>query len=112
VPLCIFIYPDHVETVFDGRKRVVSRETRTIKGPLRRAKKAAETLRAEGWKVTVYRSEGRIRIEVKPPVGDHAFGPKCTKTFATETDAVDYLKSLMELRQRSGLVSVVRGTTG
>jgi hypothetical protein len=90
-PICILVYPDRVETIFQDKKSVHTQRTRTYEGDLAEAKQAAQKLRDLGWKVTVFRAmqngNPRIQVEYQEPVGK-GYGKKRTRIFKREGEVV------------------------
>jgi hypothetical protein len=100
-PLCILLYPDRTEVIFQERRQVVSKRTRTVSGDLARAHREAENLRALGARVSVYRvtedGKKRVLIEARLRLETGKLTEKHTRYCRTEGESVAYLHRLAQV---------------
>jgi len=105
-PLCILLYPDRTEVIFQERRQVVSKRTRTISGELARARTVAQECRDLGLRVSVYRGvnqgHDRVFVEIGHPTEDGKRGAKQTRLFPTEREVVRYLKGARDDLAKAG----------
>ena len=118
-PLAVLIYPDRTEVVWNDQNTVVTQGIRTFAGKLSRAKKAADVLRGQGYRITVFQTgQGdtkRIQVELRAPAEGGGYGTKRTKIFRAEDEAVEFLtaeKTLNETETFNSGHSAGAGTGG
>jgi hypothetical protein len=93
----VLLFPERTVTFYAGEEVSTTQRTCTRSDDLVEARQAAQALREQGWRVSIYRTtengNPRIRVELREPVGGR-YVQKRTRIFKIELEALAYLTNI------------------